>query len=335
MKTRTIQTNGIQMHISEAGEGPLVILCHGFPELGYSWRHQLQPLAEAGYRAVAPDQRGYGRSERPAAVEAYDMIQLTTDIVGLVAALGETEAVIVGHDFGSMVAQSCALLRPDLFKALALMSVPYFPRQDGDLLPTRLMDKMTGDGVFYINYFQEPGRVEAELEADVRQSVLMMLYSASGDAVPNNDSWRFVFGKQERFIDTATVPDKLPPWLTEADIDVYTEMFSQSGFSGPVNWYRNLDRNWQLTPFLTGARILQPTLFVEGEFDAVRFMYSSVHDTMKQYIPDLREIVTLKGCGHWMQQEQPEAVNRALIGFLSDVTFAAPPGSGSSGSEPE
>ena len=318
MKTSMIETNGISMHITEEGEGPLVILCHGFPELGYSWRHQMAPLAEAGYRVVAPDQRGYGKTDCPADVEAYDMLKLTADIVGLVDALGETEAYIVGHDFGSFVAQHCALLRPDIFKAVVLMSVPYLPRQAGNMLPTEVMDRKTGDGVFYINYFQEPGKVEAELEASIRDTVLMMLYSASGDAVPHH-GWRFVFNAGERFIDSGTVPDSLPPWLTEEDVTVYTEMFTRSGFRGPVNWYRNMDHNWKLTPFLTGARIIQPTLFMEGEFDAVQFMYNAVHDTLKTYIPKLKEIIRIQGSGHWMQQEKPEAVNSAIIDFLTSL----------------
>ncbi len=316
IKESMVKTNGINLHITEAGEGPLVLLLHGFPELGYSWRHQLAPLAEAGYRAVAPDQRGYGKSDRPAAVEDYHMFQLTTDIVGLVEALGETEAVLVGHDFGSLVSQSCALLRPDIFKAVALLSVPYAPRRWGKLLPTELMDQMTGDAVFYVSYFQEPGKVEKELERNVRESMLIILYSASGDA-PLDKAWRFIFDKSERFIDSGTLPEHLPGWITEQDLDLFTEMFELSGFVGPVNWYRNMDANWSQTPFLNKAKILQPALFIEGERDAVRVMYGSNPEAMQKYVPNLKDFVTLPGVGHWTQQEQPEAVNRALIEFLA------------------
>lgn len=312
---RMLKTNGINLNITEAGEGPLVLLLHGFPELGFSWRHQLAPLAEAGYRVVVPDQRGYGRSDRPATVEDYHMFQLTADMVGLVEALGETEAVLVGHDFGSLVSQSCALLRPDIFRAVALLSVPYAPRRGGKLRPTELMDQMTGDSVFYISYFQEPGKVERELERNVRESMLMMLYSASGNAPPD-EAWRFIFDKSERFIDSGTLTDRLPEWLTEQDLDVFTEMFELSGFAGPVNWYRNIDANWTRTPFLNKAKILQPTLFIEGERDAVRAMYGSNPDALRKYMPNLKHFITLPGVGHWIQQEAPEAVNKALIQFL-------------------
>jgi len=174
-KENMLKTNGINMQITEAGKGPLVILLHGFPELGYSWRHQLMPLAEAGYRVVVPDQRGYGKTDCPAAIEAYNMLEITADIVGLVEALEEKEAILVGHDFGSIAAQYCALLRPDIFKAVVLLSVPYTPRRWEDLPPTRIMDKMSGDDVYYINYFQETGKVEIELELNVRDTILRML----------------------------------------------------------------------------------------------------------------------------------------------------------------
>lgn len=315
-KKSMVDTNGVKLHITEAGEGPLVLLLHGFPELGYSWRHQLAPLAEAGYRAVAPDQRGYGKSDRPAAVEAYHMFQLTTDIVDLVEALGETEAILVGHDFGSLVSQSCALMRPDIFKAVALLSVPYSPRRRGNMRPTERMEQMAGDAVFYINYFQEPGKVEKELERNVRESMLMMLYSASGDAPPDK-SWRFIFDKSERFIDSGTLPGFLPGWVTEKDLDLFTEMFELSGFAGPVNWYRNIDANWSQTPFLNNAKILQPAVFIEGELDAVRVMYTPSPEAMKKFMPNLKNFVTLPGVGHWIQQERPEAVNKALIAFLT------------------
>ncbi|MFH2133170.1 MAG: alpha/beta hydrolase [bacterium] len=246
------------------------------------------------------------------------MLQLTGDMVGLVEALGEKEAVLVGHDFGAIVAQYCALLRPDIFKALVLLSVPYSPRRWGDLMPTQVMEKLAGDGVYYINYFQEPGKVERELESNVRETMLRFLYSASGDAPPDKRS-RLILGRTERFLDSGTLPDRLPDWLTKKDLDVYTKVFTTSGFTGPVNWYRNLDRNWRLTPFLTGAAIQQPTLFIEGELDAVRLIYSSAHKIMKTYIPNLKNIISLPGVGHWIQQEAADAVNQAIITFLGPL----------------
>ena len=206
---RIIETNGIQMNITEQGEGPLIILCHGFPELGYSWRHQLPALAKAGFHAVAPDQRGYGKSDCPEAVEAYDIFQLVGDIVGLVHAMGEKKAIIAGHDWGAPVAAHCALFRPDIFTALMLLSVPYSPRSWGNACPTEMMKKMAGDLNFYVLYFQEPGKVEKELEADIRTTMIKTLYSASGDPPPEKQ-WQFVFGKDQTFMDTAHLPDTLP-----------------------------------------------------------------------------------------------------------------------------
>src|SRR5215216_3369207 len=201
---RFVETNGIRMHVAEAGEGPLVILCHGFPECWYSWRHQLLALAAAGYHAVAPDQRGYGETDRPEPIEAYHILHLTADMVGLVHALGEARAIIVGHDWGAPVAWHCALLRPDLFTGVGLLSVPYLQRSWSDPRPTEIMRLLAGEQQFYQLYFQEPGKAEAELEADVRVSLATFLYSASGDPPPER-RWRFLFGKSERFLDSGTV----------------------------------------------------------------------------------------------------------------------------------
>jgi pimeloyl-ACP methyl ester carboxylesterase len=308
-------TNGINMHITQEGKGPLIILLHGFPELGYSWRHQMAPLARAGYRVVAPDLRGYGKTDCPENIEAYDMLELTADVVGLVEALEETRAIIVGHDFGSALAQYCALLRPDIFKALVLLSVPYTPRKWGTILPTQAMKKMSGDHIYYINYFQEPGRIETELEHNVRHSMLKMFNTSLGE----NKASPLFFKKGEGFLDNIDLPETLPGWLTQKDLDVFTEAFTRSGFTGPVNWYRNIDQNWLLTPFLAGARILQPTLFIEGEDDAVRLIYRSAHQLMKSHVPNLTDIVCLPKTGHWIQQEKPDEVNTAILKFLKTL----------------
>ncbi|MBD2387554.1 alpha/beta fold hydrolase [Cylindrospermum sp. FACHB-282] len=314
---RFIETNSIKMHIAEQGQGKLVILCHGFPESWYSWRHQLSALAEAGFHAVAPDQRGYGQTDRPEAIEAYHVFQLVGDIVGLVNALGEEQAFIVGHDWGALVAWYCALLRPDMFRALTLLSVPYLPRTWDDIRPTEAMKLMAGEQEFYQLYFQEPGKAEAELESDVRTSIRAFLYSASGDPPPSK-RWRFLFSKSEKLLDTCSVPDKLPTWLTEQDIDFFTSEFERTGFRGGLNWYRNMDRIWELNPFLSGAKIRQPTLFVAGEADAVITMYREAFDTLEQNVPNLRQKVLLPGAGHWVQQERPVEVNKLLIEFLAD-----------------
>jgi pimeloyl-ACP methyl ester carboxylesterase len=320
MNYRVVESNRIKIHIAEDGEGPLVVLCHGFPELWYSWRHQLKALAEARYHVVAPDQRGYGRTDRPEAVEDYNILQLSGDIIGLVEALGETGAVIVGHDWGSAVAWHCALLRPDIFPAVVLMSVPYRQRSRADIRPTEGMKQMAGDKQFYQLYFQEPGKAEPDLEADVRKTILMSLYSGSGDAPPDK-RWRFLFDKSETFLDAGTVPETLPAWLTEADLDFYTEEFKRTGFRGGLNWYRNLDTNWKLlTQIFSGAKIRQPSLFVAGEFDAVITMSRQHFDSLEETMPGLRKKVLVPGGGHWIQQERPNEVNDLLIEFLATVS---------------
>jgi pimeloyl-ACP methyl ester carboxylesterase len=319
MKHRVIETNGIKMHLAEQGEGPLVVLCHGFPELWYSWRHQLAALAEAGYHAVAPDQRGYGQTDRPEAIEDYHVFELTADVVGLVQALGKEQAVIVGHDWGAAVAWHSALLRPDLFSALVLLSVPYLQRSWADPRPTEHMKQLAGEGHFYQLYFQEPGKAEAELEADVRKSMRMLLYSASGDARLEK-RWRFLFDKSERFLDTGVIPELLPAWLTEVDLDFFVSEFERTGFRGGLNWYRNIDALWELTPFLSGAEISQPSLFIAGELDAVISMYQPAFEGLEQTMPGLKKKVLLSGAGHWIQQERPAEVNELLLQFLAGLS---------------
>ena len=318
MNHRTIDSNGIKMHIAEDGGGPLVVLCHGFPELWYSWRHQLKALADAGYHVVAPDQRGYGQTDRPDAVEEYNLLQLSGDIIGLVDAVGESEAVVVGHDWGSPVAYFCSLLRPEIFRAVVLLSVPYLQRSWADIRPTEAMKQLAGENEFYQLYFQEPGKAEQALEADVRETMLMWLYSASGDAPPHK-RWRFLFGKSETLLDIGRVPETLPAWLTEADLDFYVNEFKRTGFRGGLSWYRNIDRIWQLTPFLSGAKIRQPSLFIAGELDGVITMYRQAFDSLEETMPGLRKKVLVPGAGHWIQQERPDEVNELLIEFLASL----------------
>jgi len=312
---RFVETNGIRMHIAEQGEGPLVILCHGFPESWYSWRHQLAALADAGFHAVAPDQRGYGQTDRPEPIEAYHILELAADMAGLVHAMGEEQAVIVGHDWGSPVAWHCGLLRPDLFHAVGLLSVPYLPRPWEDTRPTEAMRALVGEKEFYMLYFQEPGKAEAELETDVRPAMRMLLYSGSGDCPPKG-RWRAIFERTETLLDTCVMPDELPAWLGEQDIDFFAGEFERTGFRGALNWYRNIDRNWELTPFLRGTKLCQPTLFVAGEEDGVIALYRQAVDHMEEAVPNLWKKVLVQGAGHWIQQERPKEVNEQLIAFL-------------------
>lgn len=315
-----LDANGVRLHYVEEGRGPLVLLCHGWPESSYSWRHQIGALAAAGYRVVAPDQRGYGTSDAPDDVEAYDIAQLTGDLVGLVAALREERAVVIGHDWGSVVAAHAALLRPDVFPALGLLSVPYVTRRT--TRPAVRFDTVTRDREFYQAYFQQPGRAEAELEEDIRRSLLGILYTAGGDRIRDrpDDSRSFAFfAKGERLVDNLIVPDTLPSWLSAEDLDVFTDQFRASGFRGPLNWYRNLDRNWAITPFLQGARISQPTIYIAGSADGVPQMLPDDVAAMESRIPNLKGKHILDGIGHWTQQEAPEEVNRLLLRFLGGI----------------
>ncbi len=310
---RTIETNGISMQIAEVGEGPLVLLLHGFPELWYSWRHQLPALADAGYHAVAPDVRGYGRTDAPEAIESYTMLNHTADAVGVLDALGEKTAVVFGHDWGAPMAWSCALLSPDRFPAVAALSVPFMPRSP--MPPIQLLKQMFPNNFFYMLYFQQPGPAEAELEADVRKFMRLMLYGASGDAPQG--ALLSQKPKDAKLLEGMPEPKQLPSWLTEADLDYYTHEFERTGFRGGLNRYRNMDRDWEQLPQLAGAKVQQPALFIAGDRDLV-LSFTGV-DVMKANVPNLRDVMMLSGCGHWTQQERPAEVNAALIQFLREL----------------
>ncbi len=312
---RFIETNGIKMHIAEAGKGPLVVMCHGWPESWYSWRHQIVALAEAGFHAVAPDQRGYGQTDRPDPIDQYTQFHMVGDIVGLVAALGEETAVIAGHDWGAPVAWNSAMMRPDIFRAVIGMSVP-FGGARGVMRPTSMMKAAYGDNFFYILYFQTPGVAEHEFQRDVRRSLRTVLYSASGDAPVRAPEPR---PKTIAFLDAMTDPATLPPWLTEADLDYFTGEFERTGFRGGLNWYRNIDRNWDLVGPWAGKKIEQPALFIAGDRDGVITMSGgrdAVVAGLEKNVTDLKGVILLPGAGHWTQQERPAEVNAAMIAFL-------------------
>ncbi|HEY7430298.1 MAG TPA: alpha/beta hydrolase [Streptosporangiaceae bacterium] len=302
------------MHVAEAGTGPLVLLLHGFPECWYSWRHQLVALAGAGFHAVAPDQRGYCRTGGPQAVECYTILHLTGDVIALLDALGVQTAVVAGHDWGAPVAWHTALLRPDRVRGVAGLSVPYFPR--GSTPPIQAMRSGFGDG-FYMIYFQQPGVADAELAADVPATFRRILYAASGEApellplVPAGGG----------FLDPCPEPAALPAWLTGEDIEVFAAEYQHTGFTGPLNWYRNLDRNWELTAPWHHARITTPAVFIGGDRDFVvtRLGGPGLAERLRGPVPGLREVVLLPGCGHWTQQERPAEVSEALISFARSL----------------
>jgi pimeloyl-ACP methyl ester carboxylesterase len=320
---RTVVANGIHHHFAEQGEGPLVVLCHGFPESWYSWRHQLPALSAAGFHAVAPDMRGYGRSDRPDAIDQYTLLHLVGDMVGLLDALGAEQAVIAGHDWGAPVAWNAALLRPDRFRAVIGLSVPFRPRPRSAVVPTSVMPR-SDSAIFYQLYFQPPGVAENELERDVRQTFLRVLFSASGES-GSAGPWHITDGgtvgmvpRDGGILSGMTIPAALPGWLREADIDFYASEFARTGFRGGLNWYRNIDRNSELLAPFAGAKVTVPALYIAGDRDAVLAFRGTdqVIANLSNDVPRLRGKIMLPGCGHWTQQERASEVNAAMIDFL-------------------
>ena len=315
---RLVSVPGGRIHLAEQGRGPLVLLVHGFPESWYSWRHQLPALAAAGYRAVAIDVRGYGRSSKPADVAAYRIVDHVADNVGVVQALGEEQAIVIGHDWGAPIAANSALLRPDVFTAVALLSVPYTPR--GAHRPTDVfagLDYGHG-GEFYISYFQAPGRAEAEIEPDVRGWLTGIYASLSGGAVPKDEILSMLFvppgaKMADRFPAGLTRPD----WMTEADLDFFTGEFERTGLTGPLNRYRNVDRDWADLAAWYRAPLTQPSLFIGGELDGPTTSQLRSIASFGTTMPGLIGSHILDGCGHWVQQERPEEVNELLTGWLA------------------
>jgi pimeloyl-ACP methyl ester carboxylesterase len=302
---RTVEVNGITLHFREQGEGPLVLLLHGWPETSHSWRHQMGPLADAGYRVVAPDQRGFGRTSGPDEVAQYTLLHLVGDVVGLIAALGEQQAIVVGHDWGAPVAWHTALLRPDLVRGVAGISVP--PSLRAPAPPLSLLRKHFGEG-FYQIYFQQPGIAEAEFGADLRTTFRTLLGGSGGAPVVRDG---------EGFLDRFTAPDPLPDWLADEDIDAAVEAFARSGFTGGLNWYRNIDRNWELLAPWRNTPITPPAFYLCGEKDITRAFTDSA--SIAEAATDVRGVVDVPGAGHWVQMERPDEVNEALLGFFKQL----------------
>lgn len=300
----------------EAGDpdAPVVVLTHGFPELAYSWRHQIPVLAEAGYHVLAPDQRGYGGSSRPDAIDAYDIHQLTADIVGLLDDIGAQRAVWIGHDWGAPVAWHAPLLHPDRVSAVAGLSVPALPR--AQLPPTQTFRKTFGENFFYMLYFQQPGVADAELGGDPGRTIRRMMSGlrTSGD---QSAALRMVAPGPEGFINRIPEPDALPDWISQDELDHYISEFSRTGFTGGLNWYRNLDRNWETTADLVDAKISVPCLFIGGTADPVLTFTRA--DRASEVISGPYRQVMIDGAGHWLQQERPDEVNAALLEFLNGL----------------
>lgn len=307
--SRTISANGIEFFVTEQGSGPLVLLCHGWPELSHSWRHQLPAIAAAGFHVVAPDMRGFGRTSAPESIDAYSIFDMVGDMVALVAALGETKAIIIGHDWGAPVAWHAALFRPDIFTAVGGLSVapPFRGRE-------RPLDALAKSGVtnFYWQYFQKPGVAEAEFERDVDYTMRAVTFGVDAS----------LFLKDGHgFLGDTTIPRPLPAWVSEQDHAHVVETYRRTGFRGGLNWYRNIDRNWELTAPWQGAKIHQPSIFIAGANDSVvtGILRGKRVTEMDRVLPNLKRKLIIEGAGHWIQQERPDEVNAALVEFLKGV----------------
>jgi pimeloyl-ACP methyl ester carboxylesterase len=314
-RRRTVSRDGVELSVLDAGEGFPVVLAHGFPELAYSWRHQIPALADAGNRVLAPDQRGYGRSTRPDAIEDYDITRLTGDLLGLLDDIGEERGVFVGHDWGAMVVWALALRAPERVAGVVGMSVPFLPR--GPMPPTQLMRQVMGDSFFYMLYFQQPGVADADLGRDPATTMTRMLAGltlvdggAAQAAAALADDGR-------GFVDRLPEPDGLPGWLRQDELDHYIAEFTRTGFTGGINWYRNFDRNWELSEHLAEAKVEVPALFIGGSNDPVLLMTPPA--VMEGWLADDRGTVMVDGAGHWVQQEKPDEVNATLVAFIDAV----------------
>ncbi|OVA02620.1 Alpha/beta hydrolase fold-1 [Macleaya cordata] len=308
---RKVYVNGINMHIAEKGEGPMVLFIHGFPELWYSWRHQILALASRGYRAVAPDLRGYGDTDAPTSIHAYTVLHIVGDLISLIDTLGQDQVFVVGHDWGAMIAWYFCLIRPDRVKALVNMSVA-FPRRNPSKKPIQSLRAAFGDD-YYICRFQEPGEAEAEFARSGIQRVITKLFSMRTPGplcVP----------KEKGFGGSPNSPVTLPSWLTEEDVNYYASKFDLKGFTGGLNYYRALDLTWELTAPWTGVQVKVPVKFIVGDQDVTYTTPGAkeyIHGGgFKKDVPFLQEIVVMEGVAHFLNQERPDEVNAHIYDFI-------------------
>jgi pimeloyl-ACP methyl ester carboxylesterase len=303
----------LALSVHEAGSGPAVVLCHGFPELAFSWRHQLPALAAAGFRAIAPDQRGYGASDRPEPIASYDIHHLTGDLVGLLDALGIERAVFVGHDWGGFVVWAMPVLHPGRTAGVVGVNTPYLPRAPRP--PTELMRFMVGghDERMYILWFQPPGVADAALAAQTRLVFEKLMRGGVDPAVAMAEATKTGVLDMNPFRRLPEIAPLGDPILTPDELDVYVETFERTGFTGGLNWYRNFDRNWETAPDVGVAKVEVPCLMVTAEWDPA--LRPEMAAGMEQRVSDL-ETVMIPRCGHWTQQERPAELNRILVDWL-------------------
>lgn len=311
---RMIETNGVRLRTVVEGEGPLVILLHGWPQCWFLWRHQIAPLVAAGYTVAVPDQRGFGGSSAPPAIDDYNILNMTRDVVGLARALGHSTFNLVGHDWGCIIAWNTALLHPQACATVLGLSVPFWRAGKATVDPPGMDDRF-----WYIRYFQTPGVVEAELEADIRTSLLKAYYGLSGDAPPHVWMSQLAKPKNSRLLDLLPMPAQLPVWLSEEELDYYVAQYQHSGFRGPCNLYRNLPTMDALTPELENRRFTQPAAFIAGSRDEVLDYDSNWRERLPKAFDDLRFISLIEGAGHWLQMEKPAETTAEMLRFLKDV----------------
>lgn len=317
---RFVQLADVRLRVAVEGRGPLVLMVHGFPESWYSWRHQMTPVAEAGFTAAALDARGYGGSDKPFPVEAYAMEHMVADVVGVIEALSPgASAIIAGHDWGAPIVWNSALIRPDRVRAVCGLSVPYMgvPSRPFSAVFDEVFTKR--NKFFYQAYFQKEGVAEAEAERDIRGFLRKFYYALCGEAP--DGSWPSDKTADATLLQGLVDPDPFPSWLSAADLDYYVGEFARSGLRGPLNRYRNHERDFAFLRRFEGRKIEQPALFIGGERDLVLTMFGRTDfaAAMRGEIPDLRGSDVLEGCGHWTQQERPRAVNDRLLAWLKSL----------------
>jgi pimeloyl-ACP methyl ester carboxylesterase len=344
---RGVSANGQRLHVVEQGEGPLVLLVHGFLESWYSWHNQIGALADAGYHAVAPDMRGYGRSSKPPRVDDYRITELVADCVDIVEGAGASSAVVVGHDWGALVAWSAAWTRPDVFRGVVGVSVPFAGRglvpfaglsPFGEIRPRELHRLIAGpDKLFYQEYFNIPGALQAELDADVRGFLRDLYFAASGDSLPVElvlpdidqvtpeevlaitRSTATCLARGARLRDNfPSAPETLPAWLEE-ELDFYVEEFERTGVEAALNWYRCIDLDWELLAPFEGRPVEVPALFIGGDADPATLWGSESIRRAREHIPKLVDAIVLSRCGHSVPREKPDAINAILLDFLGEL----------------
>ncbi|KAJ0976290.1 hypothetical protein J5N97_018255 [Dioscorea zingiberensis] len=307
---RRVEVNGIGMHVAEKGEGgPVVLMLHGFPELWYSWRHQIIGLAAKGYHVVAPDLRGYGDTDAPSAISAYSIFHIVGDLVALIDVLGQDQVFVVGHDWGALVAWNLCMFRPDKVKALVNLSVAFKPRNPA-AKPVDYFKSVYGDN-YYVCRFQEPGVIEAEFARVSTKQLFrkfLTIRDPGGIFIPK-EGW--VFPEDEI---------SLPAWLSEEDINYFSDKFEKTGLTGGINYYRCMNSDSELLAPWTGAQIKVPTKFIVGDLD-LTYHFPGVQDFIhkggfKKFVPFLQDVVVMEGVGHFINQEKPHEVTEHILNFI-------------------